>query len=68
MYGVEAFRARVHRLSFAITKKRLIAEGVARQRASASAHEKAPDLSTEGFDDAVIPAVEPGPPKIRRLS
>lgn len=30
--------------------------------------EKAPGLSTEGFKDLVIPAEEPGPPQIRRLT
>jgi len=29
--------------------------------------EKAPDLSTEGFNDLVIPAEEPRPPRMRRL-
>ena len=30
-------------------------------------YEKAPDLSTGGFNDLVIPAEEPGPPRMRRL-
>ena len=30
--------------------------------------EKAPDLSTEGFNDLVIPAEAPRPPQIRRLT
>ncbi len=30
-------------------------------------HEKAPDLSTGGFNDLVIPAQEPRPPRMRRL-
>ncbi len=65
-WASKALRARVKRLSFAITKRH-IAEAAARQRALAAAHEKAPDLSTGGFNDLVIPAEEPRPPRMRRL-
>ncbi|WP_419251622.1 hypothetical protein ACN2C6_09685 [Caulobacter sp. ErkDOM-YI] len=65
--STKEFRARVQRLSFAITKRH-IAEAAARQRALAAAHEKAPDLSTEGFNDLVIPAEEPRPPRMGRLT
>jgi hypothetical protein len=62
----KAFRARVKRLSFAITKRH-IAEAAARRQALTAAYEKTPDLSTGGFNDLVIPAEEPGLPQIRRL-
>jgi hypothetical protein len=39
-----------------------------RQQAEESAHEKAPDLSTEGSIDVVIPTQEPRPPLVRRLT
>ena len=31
-------------------------------------NEKAPDPATGGFSDPVVPAQDPGPPQIRRLS
>ena len=62
----KAFRARVQRLVFAKMKAHQ-AEDDRRERERAAAQEKAPDLSPEGFDYAVIPVEDPGPPRMRRL-
>jgi len=58
----KAFRARVQRLVFAKMKAHQ-AEDDQRERERATAQEKAPDLTTGGSSNIVIPGEDPGPPE-----